>query len=198
MNLAVADEHPLTREGIRVIVESNGIARVIAEAGSAMEVLALVRKRSIDAVILDFHMTHPLLDGVTILEYIAQIRPTLPVIALISDNIPLSTLMALEAGAKRVICKTAAAPIWVATLRSLQHASGGRDSLHTASLRRSLTEQEQRVLELLSEGLSVSEVAVRMKRSIGTVSKHKRNVMRKFDLGGNREMHEFLKSWSGE
>jgi len=80
IKVLIADDHPLVSRGIRQTVSDLPDIEITGEAGSGPELMALIRKQTADAVLLDISM--PGRDGLEILKQIKQEFPTLPVLIL--------------------------------------------------------------------------------------------------------------------
>ncbi len=79
-NIVLVDDHSLFRNGLRGLLEHSGGCRVVGEAGSGEEFLALLPQLDADVVFMDFSM--PGLDGAQTTERALSVRPDLRIITL--------------------------------------------------------------------------------------------------------------------
>lgn len=194
LRVIIADDHPLIRAGVRTLLESDSGLSVVAEADSADKLLALLKDTPADLLITDFSMPGgQAADGLGLIQRLRRDYPSLPIIVL--------TMLAnagvhgtiLESGVRGLIDKSAGmAEISLA----IQAVVQGRDYTSTTfreGLRQSqfdrttgesarLSPRELEVLRLFASGLTVSEIAERLSRSIKTVSRQKNDAMLKLGL----------------
>jgi len=192
----LADDHTLTLEGIRAVLEPHHeIVGAVADGRALVE--AALRLKP-DLIILD--ITMPLLNGI---DAAVQIRKSLPRVKLLFITMhvnPAYLEAALNAGGTGYVLKSAAREelldaiktvlsnrIYITPSLSSEHLEGFRDpSLAAASLR--LTAREREILQLIAEGRSAKEMAHVLKISVKTVAFHRENIKRKLGLRTTAEM----------
>ncbi len=194
--LVIADDEPLVREGLRLVLELDPGLEVVAEAGDGVEALEQVRVHRPDLLLIDIRM--PRLDGIEAIRRLTT-DPTLTdtrtvVLTTFADDALL--VRAARAGACGYLLKsmppedirsavhaaargeTAVAPRLVARL--LREYADGRVSRSPALDR--LTERETAVLRELASGLSNVEIGQRLYVSEGTVKTHVAAILRKLGV----------------
>jgi DNA-binding NarL/FixJ family response regulator len=188
IRVLIADDHPATREGLHLIVESEGDLRVVAEAGDGHEAVALFMRHSPDLVLMDLQM--PGLGGLEAIKLIRRERPDARIVVLTSYPGDARVARALAAGAVSYMLKTVRGKALLSTLReTLAGRSvldrGARGDVESHSTQESLSEREIAVLKLASSGhqntriaraLNVSEHAIkaRMKRILSKLDANDR------------------------
>ena len=80
LQILIADDHPVVRQGIMRIIEDTRDMKVTAEAENGIEVLKKVRENNIDVVLLDISM--PDRDGLDTVRDLKKLKPGLPVLVL--------------------------------------------------------------------------------------------------------------------
>lgn len=80
LQILVADDHAIVREGLKRLLESAGEGWVASEAGSGFEALELLRRRRFDLAIFDLSM--PGMSGLDLLVRVRALYPALPVLFL--------------------------------------------------------------------------------------------------------------------
>ena len=115
LNLLIADDHDLVREGLKHTLASLPEQAVFLEAGSAGAVLdVLAESPSVGLVILDLHM--PGSNGMELLTTICNRYPDTPVVILSANEDPLVMQRTIDRGAAGFIPKSAANEVLVSAL----------------------------------------------------------------------------------
>jgi DNA-binding NarL/FixJ family response regulator len=162
IHVLIADDHPATRAGLRVIVESEGDLRVVAEAADGHEAVALFSQHRPDLVLIDLQM--PNLNGLEAITRIRQEHAAARIVVLTSYPGDARVKRALAAGAISYLLKTARTTVLLTTLRE---AFAGRSVLDGAvkdyspsyPYLESLSEREIAVLKLASSGHQNTQIA---------------------------------------
>lgn len=196
VRVVVADDEPLVRQGLRLVLEHDGAATVVAEAGDGVQALALTREHRPEVVLLDIRM--PVLDGVEAARRIAG-DPALAAVRVVmlttfaDDDLVVG---AIRAGAQGYLLKSMP-PEQIRT--AVRTAAEGQTTLAPTLVERlvqeyahrrvapapslgSLTERETDVLREIATGRSNQEIAARLFVSEGTVKTHVAAVLRKLGL----------------
>ena len=200
IRLLLVDDHEIVRRGLRELLEVESDLKVVAEAGSLTEALEL-DVELFDVAVLDVRL--PDGSGVDLCRLLREKRPDLACLMLTSfaDNEALNA--SVLAGARGYVLKNVRGEDLVGAIRRV--ADGEmlltNDQIERARerLRRQITEdirleslsaQESRILELLSEGLSNREIAEVMFLAEKTVKNYVSNLLAK--LGFQRRTEAAL------
>ena len=192
--IIIADDHPIVRRGLRNIVDAEDGFEVVAEAGTADEVLDSAARVECDIVVLDLAM--PGAAGFDVLKELRRQFPRVPVLVLsVAPEDPFA-LRALKAGASGYLTKRSAPDQLVDAIRRV--VSGGVHlSLATGralvdeALRpverhgptwSRLSNRELEVLRLLASGMSPTRIGRDLGISIKTVSTHRKRLLTKLGL----------------
>lgn len=203
MKIIVADDHTLFRAGlVRMLASFEGVS-VVAQAASAAEVLATVKQTAADLLTLDLSM--PGASGVSLIEGVHALKPTLPILVLSMHDEPPLARQALKAGASGYVTKDVSPEILFAAISKVGEggryvAPGVAESLafdfnerNPGDEAHGLTAREREVLQLIAErGLSLVEVAERLGLSPKTVTTHKTNIMSKLGVANNVELIRYV------
>ncbi len=201
IKVLVADDHVVVRRGIRQILAETSDIIVGGEAGTADEVMRLVRQETWSAVVLDIK-----LPGGTGLEILAQIRrerPQLAVLILTVYSEEQYAVRAIKAGASGFLTKESAPDKLIEAVRKV--AGGGRYvSAELAEALASflagegkgapherLSDREFEVLKMLASGKTVTQVAQELSLSVKTVSTHRTRILKKMDMKTNAELTHY-------
>lgn len=190
ISVLVADDHPIFREGLRMLIDSVEGITVVGEAATTDEAVRLATELQPDVIVMDLHM--PSQGGVAATTQILALRPDTGVLVLTMLDDDTSLVTAMRAGARGYLLKGAGQAEVVAAIRSVN--SGGSafgpgvsgrvlDAfLHTARTARpfpELTEREHDVLALVAEGHRNPAIAQRLQLSPKTVRNLVSNAMTK-------------------
>ncbi|MGM7421446.1 response regulator transcription factor [Cellulosimicrobium sp. ES-005] len=179
VDVVLADDHPVVRTGLRAVLEAEPDVRVVAEVGSAEELLARLRGGlRADVVLLDLQFGPGRLGGVdAVREIVATDGPAVLVVTTYDADADI--LAAVEAGARGYLLKDAPTHELVAAVRA---AAAGEVALGPAVQRRllgrlrspgtALTARELEVLSLVAEGRTNDEIAHELFLSRATVKTH--------------------------
>ena len=83
-NLAIADDHPIVWDGITLLLENSGAARVLVRAQNGAELLKSPQLKKCDILILD--ITMPIMDGFEVIEHLKQRQPELHILVYTMHN----------------------------------------------------------------------------------------------------------------
>jgi len=193
LNIVIADDHSVVRQGIRGVLEEIDGLTVVAEAGNGDEALTMVMEHKPDVVVLDVNMP-----GRTGLEVTTALRaqgsPVRVLILSMHDD-PEYVLQAVRAGADGYVLKDVAPAelrdAVVSVYEGREHFTGRvtqqlgvglRKEIEAEQLRSrvdSLTRRETEVLVLVAEGMTNREIGEKLTISPRTVETHRERVMGK-------------------
>jgi serine/threonine-protein kinase PknK len=199
--IVVADDDVLLREGIVSLLERAG-HQVVGQAGDATELLAVVRERQPDVVIIDIRMPPDhTTEGLQAARVVRQQFPEIAILVL-SAHVEVEEAMELLAGGRAIgyLLKSRVTDVGEFIDSVERIARGGAVVDPTlvrelvAARRRNdpierLTQRERSVLALMAEGLSNAGIARRIWVTEGTVEKHVRSILAKLDLPETEDQH---------
>lgn len=183
MKILIADDHALFRDGLRYVLRTLEPHVVVLEASSAAQAMQIAaREQQLDLVLLDLAM--PGLDGFAGLDMLRERFPDIPVVVVSASEEPRDVRRALDAEASGFIPKSMSGAEMVCALRTILagnvFAPKGMledDDEHSAADPR-LTPRQLQVLELMCEGMSNKEIALRLGMAEGTVKIHVTAILR--------------------
>ncbi|MCR8721254.1 response regulator transcription factor [Pseudomonas syringae] len=206
LRVIVADDHPIFLIGLRVVLEQDDLAHVVAEAGNPDALLQALANHACDVLVTDFMMpVERQNDGLRLLQRVRRDFPVLPVIVVTTlSNAGLFQSM-LDLGVRGLLSKASLAGELPAAVRGalrgevfvadsvrrvLREARQyGPDALLAAER---LSPRELEVLRLLSAGHTVGQIAAQLNRSKQTVSAQKVGAMRKLGLANDAALFIYL------
>jgi two-component system, NarL family, invasion response regulator UvrY len=201
IRVMLVDDHPVVRQGLRLVLSANGEVDVVAEAASAAAAIEQVRQQTLDLMVLDLNL--PDQNGFWVLSEVQRIRPELPVLILSIQPEEHMAVRALKAGARGFLNKESAPEELAKAVRTV--ASGKRYisprlaewlavdvSGHRESLpHERLSDREYQVMCLLASGRSISEIAAQLNRSANTISTYRARIMQKMAIEHNAGLTEY-------
>ncbi|EKG33075.1 response regulator transcription factor [Pseudomonas avellanae] len=206
LRVIVADDHPIFLIGLRVVLEQDDLAHVVAEAGNPDALLQALASHTCDVLVTDFMMpVERQNDGLRLLQRVRRDFPVLPVIVVTTlSNAGLFQSM-FDLGVRGLLSKASLAGELPAAVRGalrgevfvadsvrrvLREAQQyGPDALLAAER---LSPRELEVLRLLSAGHTVGQIAAQLNRSKQTVSAQKVGAMRKLGLANDAALFIYL------
>jgi DNA-binding NarL/FixJ family response regulator len=204
--IAIADDHAIVRKGLRQIIADAPDLTVVGEAGSADELLTLVRSCPIDLVVLDLGLG--MRSGIDVVKHLRSEFPRLRVLVLSMHREDLFAERALRAGASGYVQKDDAPEELLAAI--VRVASGGTyvsakvaEKLAEGMTRgrapvmphERLSDREFEVFRLLGRGMSITEIAQALNLSVKTVSTHRTRIMEKTGLQTNADIVAYVSSY---
>jgi len=199
-HVLIADDHAVTRRGLRDLMREHFDNLDIVEVASADAVLEQVRAKPWDLILLDIRMPGP--PTMQILAHIREVAPQVPVLVLTAVTEPEYALHAMRAGANGFIQKSRAAED---LLEAIRRVSDGGTYLHPeivaalgSDLRddgrlphRRLSDRELEVFRLIAKGLAVKGIAGTLGLSEKTVATYLARIRDKTDLKTHVEITRY-------
>jgi len=202
--ILLADDHKITRQGLRSLLEKQQDMEVVAEAEDGRAAERLVEELLPDVVIMDISM--PDLNGMEATRWIVGKFPDVKVIALSMHSDASFVTEMLRSGAAGYLLKDCAFEELTRAIRTvmddktyLSPSISGvvvEDYLHRLSKSdfsnsEVLTDREREVLQLMAEGSSTKQIAVKLHVSVKTVETHRRQIMSKLDIHTVAELTKY-------
>ena len=193
IRVAIVDDHPVVRQGLKSFLETQDNIVVVAEAGDGDEAQRVVQEFAPDVVLMDLVM--PKVDGIAAIRGIRAVSPSIKVIVLTSFADDDKVFAAVEAGAAGYLLKDVDHAALVEAIRTV-HSGGallhptvaGTLMQEVARGRRSqsspdhLTERETEVLRLVARGMANKAIALELGIAEKTVRTHVSNILQKLHL----------------
>lgn len=193
INILLADDHQIFREGLKALLEEAEMLNVLVQASNGVQVLKQLENHKVDIVMMDIHM--PVMTGIECMQEIKKKHPELPVLALTmaADEIYIKRM--LKAGANGYLLKNSGGKELLkaieAVLMGQQYYSekvgqiimdslAGKQKPKAANTpAKVLTPREIEILKLIATEHSNGEIAEQLFISVRTVDAHKRNILQK-------------------
>ncbi|MGL1885909.1 MAG: response regulator transcription factor [Reichenbachiella sp.] len=211
IKVILADDHVIVRNGIRILLESNGDVEVIAEASNGMEALEKSREFKPDILISDIRM--PIMNGIEATAKLKDYSPNTKALILSMHDDEEYIIKSIESGASGYLLKDTTKEEFAKALKTIvdgqKYFSGdisnilvnsylnikeGQSSTinHPITVANivdyHITKREKQILQLVYKGNSNKEIADTLSKSVRTVETHRFNIMKKLGVGNITEL----------
>ncbi len=204
----LVDDHPMTREGMAAIVNSQSDLEVCCQAGNPAEAMSALSKCKPDLMVTD--MTMPGRSGIEFLKDVHAILPELPILVLSMHDEMLYAERALRAGARGYLMKDAGALKLLEVIRlilsgqsfassqitaRMLDSMSGRRPRGSASPIETLSDREFEVFNLIGSGKSTRDIAEQLHLSPKTVDVHRSHLKEKLCLKDATALVRYAVRW---
>jgi len=208
----MADDHPIVRQGLRKIIETDKNLLILAEAGNGQTALDSIEEHRPQVAVLDIDM--PGMDGFAVVRELQKRRIETEVVFLTMLDEEETFQAAMDLNVRGYVLKDSAADEIVSAIKSV---ASGRPFLSPAmsamllSRRRRadelekqqpglhlLTPSERRVLKLIADDKTSREIGEELFVSYRTIEGHRANISRKLNLSGSLALIKFASANKSE
>ena len=210
IRIVIADDHPIFRDGLRRLLESEGDMKVIGEACDGYEAVKLSGDLKPDILLLDLAMPHHTgLDALRDLSNKGAAAGSVRIILLTAAVEKKQIVEALQLGARGVVLKDSATQLLLKSIRAVMSGEYwvGRDSVsnlvqylrnlmqstveETKQKKFGLTPRELEIVSAVVAGYANREIAEYFKISEDTVKHHLSNIFDKLGVSTRLELALF-------
>jgi DNA-binding NarL/FixJ family response regulator len=206
----IVDDHPIVRQGLRLMIDLEPDLVVCGEAQSEREARTAIRELLPDVVVVDISLAQG--DGLELVRDAHAQHPELPMLVLSMHDELIYAERMLAAGASGYIMKHAASDQLLVALRKVlaggiylseelekSHArlrnGGDGDGASGGDPIERLSNRELQVLSLIGRGMSSREAAEGLGLSVKTVESHRQGLKRKLNLATNAQLLQYAINW---
>jgi DNA-binding NarL/FixJ family response regulator len=202
--ILLADDHPVVRRGLRLVLDAEPDLEVVAEAENGAEAVAQALADDVDLAIVDISM--PRMTGLQAVRELHRRRPELRILILSMHQNEQYLYEALKAGASGYVLKTVVDRDLIEACRAAMRGEpflypGAMTPLIEDYLQRArndrplpeepLTPREQEVAKLIAEGYSGKRIAEALTISEKTVDRHRANILEKLGMRDRVELTRY-------
>lgn len=207
INLVIADDHILVREGLKKILEADNVSlEVTGEASNANELFEILKKNDPNIVLLDINM--PGISGLDALKEIRKNHPKIPVLMLSMHPANRFAVRSLKAGASGYITKSSIPEELAKAINTVvfdkkkyispevaEQLAEQVDSNSVQPLHKKLSDREYQVMCLIASGKKINEIAEELSLSTRTVHTYRSRMMDKMNLNSNVDITHYALSY---
>jgi DNA-binding NarL/FixJ family response regulator len=201
INILIADDHALIREGLKRILNAEPDMAVVGEANNVVELFKALERLVVNIVLLD--ITMPGESGLDALKELRQKYPHAPVLILSFHPEHRFAVRALKAGAAGYLTKESAAEEVTQAIRKV--VGGGKyvsaalaeqlatelDEQGGKPLHETLSDREFQVMRLIAAGKKSSEIAAELAVSVNTINTYRMRIFEKMKMQSNVELSRY-------
>lgn len=207
--ILIVDDHPMMRQGLAQLIDSEPDLAVFGEADTARQALAQITARQPDLVLLDISL--PDKNGLELIKDIHVLCPNVVLLAVSMHDEALYAERVLRAGARGYIMKQEGGKKLLEAIRQvlsgqmyvsekisakiLEIFSGQRQPGAVSPVER-LSDREFEVFQLIGDGKGTREIADHLHLSIKTVEVHRANIKEKLRLKTASDLMRYAVRWS--
>ncbi|MBU3207148.1 response regulator transcription factor [Clostridium algidicarnis] len=199
MDILIADDDSLIREGLKIILENEPGFQVVALAANGQEAFHLCKEKKPNIVMMDIRM--PIMDGVISTRLIKQSFKDIKIVMLTTFKDEEYIKEAIKNGADGYILKSQSSEAIIETIKIINKGNAvfEKDIMKSLSeminknshkphikqrqlKEAELTEREIDILRLIGEGMSNKEIAIKLYLGEGTVRNYVTKLLEKLDL----------------
>ena len=208
LRVLVVDDHPVLRQGLKLLINQEPDLMVCAEAENLQQAFTAIREKRPDIAIIDLSLAQS--SGIDLIKNIKPRYPDLPILVLSMHEESLYAERALRAGARGYIMKKEAPEKVISAIRKVLEGSlyvseaMGDKLLHQFVSRKSATvsspvelfsDRELEVFQLIGKGLGTRQIAEKLNISIKTVEVYRANIKEKLNLKSSAELVQHAIHW---
>ena len=194
IRVLLADDHRLMRAGLRALLKSLELVQVVAEAGTGHEAIQLAEQHQPDIVIMDIGM--PELNGLEATARLKKLNPAPRIIILSMHANEEYVKRALQTGAAGYLLKGAEPAELELAIKAVMRGETYLTSAiskqvvqnylyperRKTSPIQELTPRQREILQLVAEGHSSKDIALKLNLSVKTVDTHRTELMQRLDI----------------
>lgn len=204
----VVDDHPIFRQGLVALVQSDCRYRVIAEAGTVAEAMTALQKELPDIALVDISLVGQ--NGLDLVKNIKAQYPSVRSLIISIYDEAIYAERALKAQARGYVMKQEAGSIMLEAIRTillghifvsaemrnrlLESRFGQREESDNSMLE-SLSNRELEVFEHIGQGYGVSEIACLLNLSAKTVGVYQEHIKKKMAIEGASDLRKYAVNW---
>ena len=205
ITIVIADDHPIFRRGLRMIIQSQELLNIVAEADNGKDALESIKRSAPDVAVLDVNM--PEMTGFDVVRELRKTKLATEFIFLTMHKDEAMFNTSMDLGVKGYLLKESAVEditegikavaagenfISAALATFLFNRSRRNATFVAANLSiNDLTATERRVLKMIADDKTSREIADQLSISVRTVERHRQNICDKLEIHGSNALMKF-------
>ena len=192
INIFVTDDHPIVREGLIAVLETQFDFKIVGEANNGKEAIEKLQQIKADILILDLGM--PIMDGVEVIQRLKKQKNPIKIIVFTVFDTDERIMSAIRAGAKGYLLKGAGRKEIFNAIRTvydggslLQPIVAAKVFQHLSGDIEKLTPRELEVIQLIGKGLKNAAIGQKLFISERTVKFHVSSILSKLQAKNRTE-----------
>jgi len=202
IEILIADDHPIIREGLKQILKISPDIVIKGEASNGDEVLKLLRNNKYDLILLDLSL--PKKNGIEVLKEIRKKLPKLPILILSIHSDEHFIIEALRSGASGYITKDSIPEELILAIKNVYNGQTyinqkvaekliNKIKFNKGQLPHNiLSPREYQVMIKIGQGKSLKEISEELSLSVKTISTYRTRILEKMDLKTNAQIIKYV------
>ena len=203
IGVLLVDDHPLVREGVRMLIEAQPDMRLLADCSDRAGAVAAIGRQQPDIVLLDLDLGDE--DGLDLLRELIARDPGLRVLGFTGMRDPELHKLAVQLGARGVVPKEHATSVLLAAIRKVHAGEAWIDRKLVASLLQDarlarqrgdpeqrkieeLTAREREIVALVAQGNGTRQISERLGIADKTIRNHLVSIYAKLGVSDRLEL----------
>lgn len=203
INLMIADDHAIIRDGIKLMIKKEPLIKLIYEAKDGLDAIKFIEENpsKIDVVLMDISM--PKFDGFAATRSIKLNHPNIAVLALTMHTEESYVIDMMKAGVSGYILKDSGKEELIDAIKKVAdgklYYSSEVSSIVISSLvngngsenkktKDAVSKREKEIAILIAQGLTSGEISKQLFLSQRTIEAHRRNMITKLNLKNSAEL----------
>lgn len=206
--ILLVDDHPVTRQGVSVLLNQEMDLLVAGEADSAPAAIAFLEKNPVELAIVDISLKTT--NGIELMKHIRVLAPDMPVLVMSMHDESIYAERAMRAGARGYIMKQeASAKVLTAVRTVLSGELYLSDRMKERMLHRfvnnrkeavgfsmdALSDREMEVFQLIGNGYSTRQIAAKLNLSVKTIDSYREHLKLKLQLEAGKDLVRYAIQW---
>jgi DNA-binding NarL/FixJ family response regulator len=202
INVFLADDHTLFRDGLKRILAETADIVVIGEATDGLDALVKMRRGGWNVALLDVNM--PAMNGLEVLKQLMSDNAKHQVLMLSTYHEDEYAIRTIRAGASAYLTKDSPTDLLISVIRRL---ANGRKYINPdlagkllfdlgptskTPLHSTLSDRELNVLKLIATGISLTEISQELALSAKTVSTYRARILEKMNMHNNAQLVRYV------
>ena len=211
INILLAEDHVITREGIRKLLEEEEGLTVVGETGNGQDAVQLANELKPDLIIMDINM--PILNGIEATKQIKAVNPGIAILILSAYNDDEYVFALLKAGAAGYLLKNVSGDELTSAIRAvckgepvldptiarkvINYFTTPGEIQITEKPSKQLSNRETAIIKLAATGMTNKDIANKLHLSNRTIEGHMRTIFNKLGVGSRTEavLYGLQKGW---
>jgi DNA-binding NarL/FixJ family response regulator len=210
-SLFIVDDHPMTRFGLRELIDSEEALQVMGESDNAEDTLEKVQKQKPDMLLVDLTLKGR--SGLELIKDLRRVMPDIDVLVFSMHEEAFYAERVLRAGARGYVMKSEGSGRLLEAIQTILEGRvfvsdtvansfldkmTGRQNETTSSPVDRLTDRELEVLALVGKAYESRDIAAELNMSVKTVEAHRTSIRQKLDVKSRAELVRFAVLWMAE
>jgi len=205
ISVLIVDDHAILRDGLKIAINTDENLVVAGEASEGKEAIELIEELSPDVVVMDINM--PGMNGIETVKEIRKKNKSIKILMLTMHEDEDYIFDAISSGVNGYIFKMSDMELFIEAVKTvvagqnyyapkvsetlIDNYKNKQHSKHKKGEQTPLTKREKEILRMIADGETTNNIAEKLFISFFTVSKHRKNIMKKLKVKNTAELVKY-------